>query len=616
MAGFRWRFLAPPLVLALVLLALSRATGPHLWLSVLGIVATAVVAGVAVTALYRERRHASPHSTGSVGDRHPSPAVLIGREQEIDDLVGLHDRVRRERAEKSMARPVVLLLCGVAGVGKSALAAAAATAILAKDSPYRTGPVTVNLNSGGEPVAAGHVLGALLRQLKWGGPIPPETPARVKIFRALAAERRPLIILDAVADYAQVAGLIPNSARCCVIITSRRNLGPALGVEPYEVRPLRRPSSLELLHAISRTTPYTGLVCADRLVDISGGLPVAIRAIGERVIFENKSLCDINATLRPARTRLQELTRGSTAVIDGIAEEFERLSPDEAHALCLLTLLKTRTFASWVVAPLLDVSPLAGEPVVTELVNARLIEPAGRDQRFGLPRYRMNAIVRLYAESRLSSDAELLGECHAALRRLRDVFCVAGARLAGYPLAGAAWTDAVRRWIPKPRAARPDGADDAWVRAELLSLADAARGLQAEDPVLTWRLCGRFGENFPESGEHLPPAQWAADLSVTLDNAARAARDAVQYEAELDVRVSEVNLHSGTGHFPHAERVLARIESIIGGLPAGDGRRHALDQAATAGLILAQGYLQAFRRHPAQATLARVGRLLRPQSAT
>jgi hypothetical protein len=591
--GSRWRFIAPPLALLFLVAAPLLPFGTEVSLTI-GVGAVLMAAGALFAASAYSRRRRRPNGQDQSGPEWAaSPSSLIGRDHDLRKLVELHERLRDEQGDSSMTRPVIILLHGMAGVGKSVLA----TELGARIRPdYGIGPVTVNLHGAGEPPSTGHVLAAILRELKWKGPMPVDTTARVKIFRALAAESRPLIILDAVSDPGQLAGLIPNSAESGVIITSRRNFGRQLGIRSYPVRPLEPAASLDLLYAISRAEQYKSLACADPLVDMCGGLPVAIRSIGEQVVFEQRGLCVIYPTLKPLATRLRELTRSSTVAVDGIADEFGRLSLAERQALCLLTLPRTPTFASWVLGPLLNVTTATADLIITELANARLLEPAGRDARYPLPRYRFHPLVRLYAESWQNGNPDLLAACHAASHRLNTVFMAAAAELSGdtggrserSPQAG---SEAATRWLPEsPRDLTPEALDE-WVRAELLSLAEAARASVTQDPALAVQICSLFGDRFPQLGEHLPP-EWHSRLTITLDLCGSAARARNDLPSELDVRLAETSLQAATGHFTSAEHHLRRIDQILVSLPA-PALSPAREQAARAYLALAQSYLHA-----------------------
>ncbi|MEU6554259.1 hypothetical protein ABZ915_28885 [Streptomyces sp. NPDC046915] len=50
---------------------------------------------------------------------------------------------------------------------------------------------------------------------------PPEMTGRIHLYRTLPARRQTLIVLDNAADARQVSDLLPNGARCAVVVTSR-----------------------------------------------------------------------------------------------------------------------------------------------------------------------------------------------------------------------------------------------------------------------------------------------------------------------------------------------------------------------------------------------------------
>ena len=116
------------------------------------------------------------------------------------------------------------LISGTAGVGKTALALR-----WAHDAAERfpDGQLYVDLRGygGGHPVAAAEALAGLLRALGLAGlDIPDGTEERAAAYRSLLAGKRVLVVLDNACRAAQVRPLLPGTAGCAVVVTSRDSL--------------------------------------------------------------------------------------------------------------------------------------------------------------------------------------------------------------------------------------------------------------------------------------------------------------------------------------------------------------------------------------------------------
>ena len=80
----------------------------------------------------------------------------------------------------------------------------------------------------GHPAAPGEVLARFLRDLGVdSGKIPAGEDERAALYRTRLAGRRMLIVLDDARDAAQVRPLLPGSASCAVVVTTR-NRAPNL----------------------------------------------------------------------------------------------------------------------------------------------------------------------------------------------------------------------------------------------------------------------------------------------------------------------------------------------------------------------------------------------------
>ncbi|MEV0005167.1 NB-ARC domain-containing protein [Micromonospora sp. NPDC050980] len=120
---------------------------------------------------------------------------------------------------------VVVALVGRNGIGKTALALHWAHRIAAR---FADGVLHVDLGGNRaqrSPASPAEALGCLIEALAVpAGGIPRGLDARVGLYRSLLAGRRMLIVLDDARDADQIRPLLPGTAGCTVLVTSRTRL--------------------------------------------------------------------------------------------------------------------------------------------------------------------------------------------------------------------------------------------------------------------------------------------------------------------------------------------------------------------------------------------------------
>ncbi|MPY64501.1 AfsR/SARP family transcriptional regulator [Streptomyces spongiae] len=298
------------------------------------------------------------------------------------------------------ATPVVVV-SGPAGVGKSALAVQAAHQVAGR---YPDGQLYAELHGFSEPVPPGEILGRLLRAL---GADPPEDPAeRGDLFRSLVAGRRILLVLDDAGSESQVRPLLPGSATCGVLVTSRTRLGGLVGARRTDLDVLDDVGGLELLARVIGTKwgDPREETSARRIVELCGGLPLALRIAGARLATRRhwtpSKLAD---RLADEHRRLDELSVGDLEVRASLGLSYRALDENARRVLRRLATLGSADVAAWTVAALADVPEDEAEEVLERLVDAQLLHCPGTDQ-VGQPRYRLHDLVRVYAAERAEAE--------------------------------------------------------------------------------------------------------------------------------------------------------------------------------------------------------------------
>ncbi|MEV0117431.1 BTAD domain-containing putative transcriptional regulator [Streptomyces sp. NPDC050844] len=325
------------------------------------------------------------------------PAIrdFTGRKAEIAEVV---DGLTAPRDATS-----VIVVSGPAGVGKSALAVKAAH--LAMEA-FPDGQLYAELQGTGGPLPPGDVLGRLLRAL---GAAPPEHAAeRADLFRSLVAGRRLLLVLDDAGREAQVRPLLPGSAGCGVLVTSRARLGGLDGARRTDLAVLDEARSLELLARVTgpqgaRDDPAED-AAARRIVTLCGGLPLALRIAGARLTTRRHWTPRVLADrLEDERRRLDELAVGDLEVRASLGLSYESLDHDARTVLRRLAVLGPCDTAPWMVALLVDGAEDEVEEVLERLVDAQLLDWTGTDSA-GQSRYRAHDLVRVYAAERAEAE--------------------------------------------------------------------------------------------------------------------------------------------------------------------------------------------------------------------
>ena len=448
---------------------------------------------------------------GRQGRRRVAPSVpagdglFRGREGELDAMVKIHratidarnptaprptDTLVTGDASRRTTGPILLLIHGKPGVGKSALALELARRVA---EHYPHGQVYANLGTLGGARAPREILKVFLDALGWpADEIPATTAARAKIFRSLTKKRRMLFIFDAARDPDQVLQLLPSDARAAVIVTSRRDFGPELNAASYELDVPNTDEAITILRAASGTDDGARPECAVKIVESCGALPLALRAAAERIALGGTELCHVASLLEPESSRLSWLERPGTSVAGRVASQYDRLLDQEQRALRLLTLVESSTFVPWVLTPLLDVRPAEAENLVIRLNAAQMLDNAGRDEATGLARFRFHPLVKLYAQAKLRAEPDG-GEVDAARRRLddayREVIVAVLSRLDPVFVAPRG-----NRYLPKQTdfARQIAQHPEPWVRAEYPNLLRRIKLAQRGEPALCWRIAAQL----------------------------------------------------------------------------------------------------------------------------
>jgi DNA-binding SARP family transcriptional activator len=517
----------------------------------------------------------------------PDPADFTGRTAEVGRLVAT--------LTAAGTGTTVCVLAGPGGAGKTALAVRAAHRVV---QAYPDGQLYADLGGlAAVPAQPAEVLGRFLRALGDDPAVLPDGLAeRIDRYRTRLADRRVLVLLDDAASEAQIRPLLPGTAGCAVVVTSRNRLPALAGADLTEVGMLSPGEATTLLGRIAGEQRIQAAPeAAAHIVARCGLLPLAVRIAGARLASRRQwSPALLAARLADEHRRLDELRVGDQGVRATVELSYRGLDPAARAALRRLGALGLPDFPSWVPAALLDVPVATAERLMEQLVDAHLVDYSYVDDA-GQVRYRLHDLVRIFAREQAGKDpasadvaatGRVVGGWLWLVERQAD-------RLPAGTIGHRARGCAAR--AVEPEAAGPALANPrAWLAAEQHALVRtveraAELGLAGLAVELASALCGSV----------YPVHNLLDAWSRTHDIALRAARRAgdVHGEAVLLAELGELRFEQD--RFAEAREYLARALAMF--RVAGDARGEAATLTALGLASREQGHLRQARHFLTQA---------------
>jgi DNA-binding SARP family transcriptional activator/Tfp pilus assembly protein PilF len=364
----------------------------------------------------------STAAEGPAGPPIPRPTQLpadigdfTGREVHVRHLCGM---LVQESAGSSGAVRIAVV-AGAAGLGKTTLAVHAAHQV--RDQ-FPDGQLYVDLSgASSQPVAPGEVLARFLRDLGVeGDKVPVGDDERAALYRTRLTGRRVLIVLDNARDAAQVRPLLPGSASCAVLVTTRRRPTDLASTRFVDLNVLEDDEALALFtRVVGDERPAAEPDATAEVLLACAGLPLAIRICAARLAARQRwKIATMANRLRNEQRRLDEMKTGDLAVRASFQVTYESLQTvgygtDSARAFRLLGLWQGPSISLPAAAALL------GEPeddiaeALETLVDANLLESPAPDC------YRFHDLLKVYATERAQEEESEADRGEALGRLLR-----------------------------------------------------------------------------------------------------------------------------------------------------------------------------------------------------
>jgi tetratricopeptide (TPR) repeat protein len=364
--------------------------------------------------------------SGGVTINLPAPRVPVPRQlpAEVFAFTDRQDPLMAMDALLSSAGPArVTTVSGTAGVGKTALAVHWSHRV--RDQ-FPDGQLYIDLQGHGplDPLAPADVLDQFLRALGVDGDdVPTELVERAARFRTVTDLKRVLVLLDNAGTAEQVRPLLPGSASCFVIVTSRDTLSGLVareGARRIDLDLLSPEDAAALLRTLVGARADEDPAGISTLVRYCARLPLAIRITAELIVDRSVApISDLVAELSDERERLDLLDAGidpHTAVRAVFSWSYRHLPEPAMRLFRLAGLHPGKDIGTGALAALADVPPRIARQLAQRLCRAHLFE------EFENGRYRMHDLLRVYAME-LADGTE---DADAALTRLFGYYLRSG----------------------------------------------------------------------------------------------------------------------------------------------------------------------------------------------
>ncbi|MFC4856972.1 tetratricopeptide repeat protein [Actinophytocola glycyrrhizae] len=332
---------------------------------------------------------------------------FTGRDAEVTGLVTRIDRAIEQ------GDAAIHVVDGMPGVGKTAFAVHVAHRVAGK---FPDGHLFLELRGhtpGQQPVTPVDALGSLLLAVGVAARhVPAALDDRARLWRDRLAGRKMLLLLDDVADHEQVRALLPGTAGCQVVLTSRHRLAGLEDARPLPLGVLPAAQAVEMFLRLAGRSPDGD---ESELVRLCGHLPLAIGlAAGRLRSHPTWDVRYLTEQLVSTRDRLAEIRADDRSVVTAFAASYRDLPADVQRLFRRLSLHPGIDFD-------LDAAAAMGRGGVdatrarleTLYLNNLVEEPAPG-------RFRLHDLIRHFAGTLIAADPD--EDPDAVVERVLDYY--------------------------------------------------------------------------------------------------------------------------------------------------------------------------------------------------
>jgi tetratricopeptide (TPR) repeat protein len=446
----------------------------------------------------------------------PAPrGPLVGRSEEVDAIRAA------VLAAESEGLPGRVWISGPPGVGKSELALAAGRGLGGRFPDHQ---VMVDLQGASvtvAPLSPGEALGELLKGL---GVRDEEIPAGVRerrrAYQAILAGARAVVVLDNAESEQQVRDLLPTTAGCVGLVTSRRAGGVGTGLA-VRLEPLDVVAAGQLFQRLVGAARVRERRWLEEVLGWCGGLPLAIAVVaGQFHQHPRWSLEYLAQLLRHDESRLPDSPFGAAGVAVGMS--YRQLSDQQRRMFRLLATLPGPDVSVEGAAGLAGCSVAGARTLLDELYGVSLADEiqAGR--------YRLLDPLKEYAAAIEPASPQELDAARDGLLDFQLVTAAAAIR-AIFPPDTHRQPEVRRTSAVALGFADDAGAAKAWLVAERLNLSAAIRSAaQRGRTEHVWQLAVLLWRWHYAQGQVVDWAQ-ALELALRILDVPDGDRDGLAY---------------------------------------------------------------------------------------
>jgi tetratricopeptide (TPR) repeat protein len=508
------------------------------------------------------------------------PADLASFGGRVAELASLAGMLVPDGADDGPPSTRVVMIAGMAGVGKTTLAVRWAHMVADR---FPDGQLYVNLR-GFDPAAPATSPGEALRGFLDAFEVAPQRipanpDAQAALYRSLLSGRRVLVLLDNARDAEQVRPLLPGSAGCLVIVTSRNELSGLVAADGAIPVALESLTGAEARDVLSRRLRPEWLSAEPgpvaEIISRCAGLPLALAVVSAQAVTRARGragapaghpLAAVAGELRTVQAGLDAFAGPdpNTDLRAVFSWSYQSLAPAAARVFQLLGLHPGPDVSLPAVASLAGLPIPRTRALMAELRLAHLvIEPAPG-------RYTLHDLLRAYA-TELAGARESAEGRRAAYLRMFDHYlhtAYAAARMMAPTRAPITIAAPAAGVAVEPIAGAPEALDWFTVqRPVLLAMVGhaAAAGFDQHAHHLPWTM----HHFFQWQGHYL---EWIATNLTGLVAAERLADRAAQAWLHRSLAGAYAHLERGD----EADAALRRALSLHDGLddPEGEAQAH------------------------------------------